>query len=864
MKKITLILFAMASLFVTSFAVAQSTITGTVVDAETNAPLPGASILEKGTTNGLNTDFDGNFTLMTKSSSGEIVISYVGFTNKIIKFNGDLNLGNIALVSDNTLDEVVIVGSGVIDLAEDRKTPVAVSTVRKAEIQAKGVGNVEVTEILQSTPSVFVSPGGGGFGDSALFVRGFDDTNTAVLLNGQPVNSQEDGRIFWSNWAGVADIANGIQVQRGLGASKLAISSVGGTVNIVMKAAEKQKGGSVRFLSGNDSYFKTTAEYNTGVNDKGWAFSFLIDHWQAHRSWAEGTFGQGQNYFFSVGYKPNENHNFNFLITGAPQFHGQRWSQSESRIANDPKFNQHWGYTGGAENGQYTTDIDSERRNYYHKPVANLNWDWSISDKSSLSSVLYASWGRGGGTGPRGDGRIRTADGQLDYFAIEQQNQAIGVSVGGDNGPGYIRRASINNHSWYGLVTNFSTEFTEEVSFNVGADLRLYRGDHFRQIVDLYGLQGWGEDGQIYTSTFEADPWAAMFDFADENERIDYDYSENINYQGVFTQIEYSKNKLSAFFQGAASNQSFVREGRHISYASADLGKSETINKLGYNAKAGFAYELNTANKFYFNAGYYSRQPFLDNVFRNIRRSNELVNPEVENEDIIGLEFGYTFKIGEDFTGSINTYQTKWQNRVVAAGGGVNDNGTPGDTSDDFNSSTYQRGVNQTHIGFEFDFVYRPTTWLKMNGFFSGGSWKFDGSSSFDEFNDDTGVLVNSATGIDRDGVRVPGLAQTTAGLYADANIIGSLSVDGGINYFGNNYKTDGSALHSQDSGKIDPFTLAQFGLTYNYAFGNNDMLTLRANVFNAFNNVVASNMDRFGFFNTDGRTYNVSLRYTF
>jgi hypothetical protein len=89
-----------------------------------------------------------------------------------------------------------------------------------------------------------------------------------------------------------------MQIQRGLGSSKLAISSVGGTVNIVMKAAEKQQGGSVRFLSGNDSYFKTTAEYNTGVNDKGWAFSFLVDHWQAHRSWARGTFGQGQNYFF--------------------------------------------------------------------------------------------------------------------------------------------------------------------------------------------------------------------------------------------------------------------------------------------------------------------------------------------------------------------------------------------------------------------------------------------------------------------------------------------------------------------------------------------------------------------------------------
>ena len=864
MKKITQFLTVFAVVLTTTFAMAQSTIKGTVVDAETNAPLPGANVLEKGTTNGMNTDFDGNFSLVTTSTSGEIVISYVGFGTKTILFDGDVDLGQIILTSNNTLDEVVIIGNGVIDLAADRKTPVAVSTVRKAEIQARGVGNVEVTEILKSTPSVFVSPGGGGFGDSALFVRGFDDTNTAVLLNGQPVNSQEDGRIFWSNWAGVADIANGIEVQRGLGASKLAISSVGGTVNIVMKAAEKEKGGSVRFLSGNDSYFKTTAEYNTGINDKGWAFSFLLDHWQAHRSWAEGTFGQGQNYFFSVGYKPNENHNFNFLITGAPQFHGQRWSQSESRILSDSKFNQHWGYTGNAVNGQYTSDIDSERRNFYHKPVANLNWDWTINEKSTLSSVLYASWGRGGGTGPRGDGRVRTSDGQLDYLAIEQANQAIGVGGFDSAQQGYIRRGSMNNHAWYGLVSNFNHNFTENLTFNVGADIRFYKGDHFRQIIDLYGLQGWAEDGQVYTSTFEADPWAATFDFADENERIDYDYSENINYQGLFSQIEYSKGKFSVFFQGAVSNQSFQREGRHISYSGSDLGKSEKINKIGFNTKGGFSYTLNDANKFYVNAGYYSRQPYLDNVFRNIRRSNALVNPEVDNEDILGLEFGYTFKIGSDFIGTINAYQTKWQNRVLAAGGGVNDNGTPGNPTDDFNSSTFQRGVNQTHIGFEFDFVYKPTNWLKFNGFYSGGSWKFDGSSSFDEFNDDTGALVNSATGINRDGVRVPGLAQTTAGVSAFANITPSFTVDGGLNYFGNNYRHDGSALHSMDSGKIAPFVLSDFGLTYNYTLGNNDKLTLRANLFNAFNRVVASNTDRFGFFNTDGRTYNVSLRYTF
>ena len=148
MKKITRLFFAVAFMF-TALTMAQSTITGTVMDGDLESALPGANIIEKGTTNGVSSDFDGNFTITTENTSGELVISYVGYAAKTIAFNGSTDLGNITLKSDNTLEEVVIIGSGVIDLAEDRKTPVAVSTIKKAEIQERGVGNVEVSEIVK-------------------------------------------------------------------------------------------------------------------------------------------------------------------------------------------------------------------------------------------------------------------------------------------------------------------------------------------------------------------------------------------------------------------------------------------------------------------------------------------------------------------------------------------------------------------------------------------------------------------------------------------------------------------------------------------------------------------------------------------
>ena len=247
MKKFNSYLFATVLTLFATVAFAQSTLTGKVIDGEMNAPLPGANVIVNGTSNGATTDFEGNFTITAQSGSGEIIISYVGFDSKTLPFNGDTDFGSIVLNLDNTLDEVVVVGTGIIDLAEGRKTPVAVSTIRGKDIQLKATGNVEFGESMKNTPSVYVSNQAGGFGDSQIFLRGFDQTNTAYLLNGQPINGMEDGRMYWSNWSGMSDVANAVQVQRGLGSSKLAISSVGGTVNIVSKTTEKRKGGTQVF-----------------------------------------------------------------------------------------------------------------------------------------------------------------------------------------------------------------------------------------------------------------------------------------------------------------------------------------------------------------------------------------------------------------------------------------------------------------------------------------------------------------------------------------------------------------------------------------------------------------------------------------
>jgi hypothetical protein len=318
-----------------SAAFSQGKVTGTITDGQ--GTLPGANIAVKGMKTATTTDFDGKFSVAVSVNSGELIISYLGFETKTINFNvsngATTNLGTIILVSDsNQLDEIVVIGKGIIDLAKDRKTAIAVSTIKASEIQAK-IGTSDITQTLVNTPSVYVAGQSGGYGDSRISVRGFAQDNTAFLLNGQPINGMEDGKMYWSNWSGMSDIANGIQIQRGLGSSKLAISSVGGTVNFVTKATDKKEGGFVSLGMANDNYFKSTVAYNTGMSKNGWGTSVMLTHWQGD-GYNDGTQGEGQNYFISIGYKASEKHNFNFILTGAPQSHDQILVKQSVNICN--------------------------------------------------------------------------------------------------------------------------------------------------------------------------------------------------------------------------------------------------------------------------------------------------------------------------------------------------------------------------------------------------------------------------------------------------------------------------------------------------------------------------------------------------
>ena len=147
-------------------------------------------------------------------------VTMLSFDTLIIELEIKSGLNNYDFIvgGGQELEEVQVIGN----LAIDRKTPVAVTRISTKQI-AEELGSQDLPMILNSTPGVHATQQGGGDGDARITIRGFDQRNVGVMIDGVPVNDMENGAVYWSNWFGLDAITGQIQVQRGLGATKLAM-----------------------------------------------------------------------------------------------------------------------------------------------------------------------------------------------------------------------------------------------------------------------------------------------------------------------------------------------------------------------------------------------------------------------------------------------------------------------------------------------------------------------------------------------------------------------------------------------------------------------------------------------------------------
>ncbi len=781
MKKKNFLLTLSAIVLFSGFAMAQGLVQGVVKDANTDETLIGATAMIEGTTIGITTNLDGSFILITPVGEHVLLISYVGYEDQkfdiTVKDGSTYNVGNIDLKSSAIgLDEVNVLAS----IAVNRKTPVAVSTIDAKTIETQ-LGSQEFPEVMKISPNVYATKMGGGFGDSRVNIRGFDQRNVAVMINGIPVNDMENGWVYWSNWAGLGDATKSIQIQRGLGASKLAINSVGGTINIITKTTDMNKGGSVLVSATDYGRFKSMVTLSTGRLKSGTSVTFVGSR-TFGKGYVDATWVDAWSYFLSVSQEIGKDHQLVFTLIGAPQQHGQRdgfnMLNQETFDKYGSKYNRNWGWRGGEELNM--------RVNYYHKPQAAINWYYNINEKAFLATSLYFSTGRGGGSGALGVNIYDDASGDRYYYKFEPPQTSSGQYdwdemsdinayetlydtdpiydddgnlIGVDTNRVYpageskhIIRNSVNSHNWYGLLSTLTYTFNDNWVLTAGIDNRHYKGEHYREVRDLLGGDYWTDS-----------KWGQRV----VGDKVAYWNDGIVNYSGLFSQIEYSSGNFDAFLAGTMSNTWTKRIDYRSYLPEDDKNVSETLSNVGYNAKIGANYNIDEHHNIFVNGGIYSRVPFFRFHYLNFRND---VNPNLKNEKIYAGELGYGFKTN-NFDLRVNGYYTIWDDISQL---------TSFQADDGSSVNAFMSDLQEIHAGIELEMYWQATHWMNLGGTMNFGDWKYGNDATATLYDDATQQPIGEGITYTKD-LKVPDQPQRMYGIFGKFQL--SKSIDFGLNW---------------------------------------------------------------------------------
>ncbi|MBE9483495.1 MAG: TonB-dependent receptor [Bacteroidetes bacterium] len=874
---------------VVSLSAQEKTVSGTISD-DIGDLLIGVNVVY-GPGLGVITDIDGRYSLKLPPGEYDLTVSYVGCeTQEKHIVVSEKNLYIDFKLKTITLQEVEIVG----DVAKTRETPIAFSNITPAKIEEQ-LAAQDIPLILNSTPGVYATASGGGDGDARISIRGFNQRNVAVMLDGIPVNDMENGWVYWSNWFGLDAVMRYTQVQRGLGASKLAIPSVGGTINIATKGIENKKGITLKQEFGNDGFLRTSLGLTTGRMSKGWGVTFAGSYKRGD-GWVDQTFTKGWFYFLRVD-KELGNHLLSISAMGAPQEHGQRRYKKyistfdteyalEAGMTQDVidknesgglptnmglRYNPNWGYLSRA----YITSTDtifpnaektSTANNFYHKPMFSLRDFWNVNDKLYISNILYLSLGTGGGqsfsTTPSVDPNTFQQDLQFEYNSnLKIPYNPLDLEKNSTN----IMRNAVNNHFWLGLLSTFDYAINDEFSLSGGLDLRTYKGEHYREVQDLFGglyyLDNGNKNEDSLTKKYEGD-------------KIGYYNDALVRWGGLFAQIKYQKGNLTTFLNLTTSVSGYKRIDYFILHdpnEDADVTPWKYIP--GFTVKAGANYNLNEYMNVFMNLGFLSKAQRFSNVYDR----NNLLFKDIKNEQVRAIELGYSFA-KRIFTLNVNAYYTTWLNK-------------PADRpmSEEFDGEFYSVNINNMdarHMGIEFEFAIKILDNLMFESLLSLGDWKWT-SGDTARIYDDNGQLLQSKP-FDAKGLYVGDAAQFQNRESLRWEIIRGLYVTGVFTWFGKHYAefnpmeydpVEDPGSFDEDgnprqSWKIPDYYTIDFHAGYSWWIKKVGF-QVRGSVLNAFDNVFitdAQNNDPYaatsnfdansaGVFMGMGRRFNISLR---
>ena len=611
-----------------------------------------------------------------------------------------------------------------------------------------------ISGLLNSSMDVFYRTAAYEFSSSFFKVRGLDSDNAILQINGVKMNKLYNGRPQWSNWGGLNDVLRNQELSNGSIPLKYNFGGILGSNNINVRASEYGEGGRITYSSSNRSYAnRLMATYNSGMLQKGWAYSLSIGRRWGNEGYQDASFYDSNSAFLSVQKIFNNKHSLNLAAIYAPNRRGKvSPNTQEVYDLKGTKYNEYWGWQ------------DGEKRNSRVKrvvePILILNHDWTIDDTSSLETSIGYQFGE------MGNSRLDYAGGANPSPAYYQDlpSYYLADSDGPDYEGAYLAQENFINNgqiNWNRIydanLTNtqanlnaayvlyedrvddtqltvnsaYSKEINDNIKISSSINYRSLLSENFAQISDMLGGLSYSNIDSFDNLDYNLlSPNSIIY----EGDKFKYHYEMNVEEISLFSMIDFSFNKFEFFIAGNITNTIYQRNGVFDNEANTgnSSGEGDEISFDGYGIKVGLTYKFSGKHILDFNSAYIQKAPSIRNTFTNSRVNHNIVgtdanglinNTPITEEKVMSFDANYIFRT-PIFTGRITGFysEVKDANEISF----YYADGLVGFSEDSEFVQEILQGIDKKYLGVEFGVEAQIIPTVKLKGAASIGQYTYD------------------------------------------------------------------------------------------------------------------------------------------
>ena len=603
--------------------------------------------------------------------------------------------------------------------------------------------------IINSNSNIYASEVGYLFSPMRFRYRAFDQRYNDIYINGTPINDMESGQFRYSWVGGLNQQTRNMESSLPFESNNFSMPAMGGSNNYNFRPAAMPAGHRITLSGANRNYMlRGMYTFNTGLSDKGWAFSGNVTYRWANEGYVEGTFYNSLSYFLGVQKVFGDGaHSLSLVTWGNPTERASQGAGTDEMywLANDRFYNPYWGYQNGKKR--------NSRVVHDYSPSVLLTWDWNIADDAKLTTSLFGKYTMYESTKlnynnssnphpsywknmPSSYYDVWDPDNTLnrtpqaladwnrayEYWTASKANRQINwdqlyyanrrASAQGQDAMYYIQ-AKHNDALTLTLASTLNKQLGKDKQLNIGIVAATNKGMHYQTMEDMLGASVYHNINTYALGTYDRNSDEIQYDLNNRNgivgkgDRFGYDYNLLVNNAKLWS--SYSENFGIVHYTIAAKlgYTSMQRDGkmRNGLAANNSFGKSKTAEFIDGGFKVGSNFNLGRGNTLTLGMGYEQRAPQARTAFASPEINNDFVT-NLKNEQVFSAELGYQLQTSW-LHANINAYYsylynvTDWQNYYF----------------DDINSFSYVSltGIQKEYYGVEAGLRFKVTSAFDIN-----------------------------------------------------------------------------------------------------------------------------------------------------